>query len=70
VAAAAAAVRRRDDREWLHGRTPLAPDALPPELKEDRLYRLAYNNARLDAAAGERRVEWARSGRHAAGCKS
>jgi hypothetical protein len=59
-----------NDREWLHGRTPLAADALPPELKEDRLYRLAYNNARLDAAAGERRVEWARSGRHAAGCKS
>ncbi|WP_028060277.1 hypothetical protein [Candidatus Solirubrobacter pratensis] len=59
-----------NDREWLHGRTELAPDALPRELKEDRLYRLAYNNARLDAAAGKRRVEWEWTGRHAAGCKS
>jgi hypothetical protein len=59
-----------NDREWLHGRTALAPGALPPELKEDRLYRLAYNNARLDAAAGKRRVEWEWTGRHAAGCKT
>jgi hypothetical protein len=59
-----------NDREWLHGRTALAPDALPPELKEDRLYRLAYNNARLDAAAGKRRIEWEWNGRHAAGCKT
>jgi hypothetical protein len=54
-----------NDREWLHGRTPLALDALPRELKEDRLYRLAYNNARIDAAAGRRRVEREWTGRRA-----
>jgi hypothetical protein len=59
-----------NDREWLHGRTALAFDALPAELKEDRLYRLAYNNARLDAQAGKRRVEWEWTGRRAGGCKS
>ena len=59
-----------NDREWLHGRTALAADALPRELKEDRLYRLAFNNARLDAAAGKRRVEWEWTGRRPAGCKS
>ncbi len=59
-----------NDREWLHGRTALASDALPAELKEDRLYRLAYNNARLDAVAGKRRVEWEWTGRRAGGCKS
>jgi hypothetical protein len=59
-----------NDREWLHGRTALAPDALPRELKEDRLYRLAYNNARLDAAAGKRRLEWEWRGRRAPGSKT
>jgi hypothetical protein len=59
-----------NDREWLHGRTALSLDALPRELKEDRLYRLAYNNARLDAAAGKRRVEWEWTGRRAGGCKN
>ena len=59
-----------NDREWLHGRTALERDALPRELKEDRLYRLAYNNARLDAAAGKRRLEWEWRGRRAGGCKS
>jgi hypothetical protein len=59
-----------NDREWLHGRTALSLDALPRELNNDRLYRLAYNNARLDAAAGKRRVEWEWTGRHAAGCKN
>ncbi len=59
-----------NDREWLHGRTVLKADALPAELKEHRLYRLAYNNARLDAGATERRVEWDLVGRTAAGCKT
>jgi hypothetical protein len=59
-----------NDREWLHGRTALASGALAAEVREDRLYRLAYNNARLDAAAGKRRVEWEWTGRRAGGCKS
>jgi hypothetical protein len=58
-----------NDRVWLHGRTALMPGALAPDRRDHRLYRLAYNNARLEAAAGERRIDWARVGRTAAGCK-
>jgi hypothetical protein len=36
-----------NDREWLHGRTPLPRDFD----RENRLFRLAYDNARLRAAA-------------------
>ncbi len=59
-----------NDREWLHGRTTLTPAALPAELKEDRLYRLAYTNARLDAAAGKRRLEWEWAGRRPSGTRT
>jgi hypothetical protein len=36
-----------NDRQWLHGRTPLPRDFD----RENRLFRLAYDNARLRAAA-------------------
>jgi hypothetical protein len=59
-----------NDRRWLHGRTALDPFALRPEHREHRLYRLAYNNNRLEAAAGARKLEWAMSGRRASACKA
>jgi hypothetical protein len=59
-----------NDRRWLHGRTALDPGALAPEDREHRLYRLAYNNNRLEAAAGQRRLEWSAIGRHASACKA
>jgi hypothetical protein len=57
-----------NDRMWLHGRTRLLPDALPPHLKNRRLYRLAYNNRRLQAAASQRRIDWEAVGRTSAHC--
>jgi hypothetical protein len=58
-----------NDRVWLHGRTALMPGSLPEDRRHHRLYRLAYNNERLEREAGERRIEWERVGRTAAGCK-
>jgi hypothetical protein len=59
-----------NDRRWLHGRTALDARSLAPEDREHRLYRLAYNNKRLEAAAARRRLEWSAIGRHASACKA
>jgi len=55
------------DREWLHGRSGVRQ--LPAARKQHRIYRLAYNNQRLEAEAGERRMEWDRRGYFPGGCK-
>ena len=56
-----------NDREWLHGRS--AVSTAPPEHKQHRIYRLAYNNARLEAAGTQRRIEWEKRDYLPIGCK-
>lgn len=58
------------DREWLHGRTSVSPAAVAPEHKQHRLYRLAYNNARLVEASRERRIAWEKAAYYPGGCKA